>query len=817
MDRRKFLKASVIGTGVGMNSLNAGSLISGPVLDKATPKTSATHFGTFSTETIGGQFTDLKPHGDDEFPTPMLQAVPDRTYTATRVKYPYVREGYLKNGRNSDTSKRGQEKFVRVDWDTALDLIAKELKYNYETFGDKSVYAGSYGWDCVGKLNVPATLLQRALTLAGGYVGKVADYSTAAAQTILPHVIGGIDVYQKQTTYPSIIENAKNVVFWGVDPMMHLQVGWASVAHEFYTYAKQWKQEAQKKVIKFYSIDPAVNDTALYFGAKMISPRPNTDVAMILAMCHTLYKSEMYDKEFIEKYTVGFDKFIDYVMGKEDGVEKTPEWAEKICGVEANTIAHFAKTLSKERTFIMGGWAIQRADHGEQMPWAIVTLSCMLGHIGLPGGGFGFGYHEGSGGSPKYQSPGLTGISSTISADGPWKGRTQVNIPVARVVDMLNNPGHTIDFNGKKVTYPTIKMIYWAGGNPFHHHQDRNRMIEAWKKVNTVVVNEIWWTATARMADIILPAATEIERNDIEVNGDYSKMGFIAMQKAIDPVGESKSDFDIFKELSKRFGKGELFTEGKSTDIEWVEHFYNLAKKQAEDSKLPVQMPDFKTFWDKGYIKFPDPTEEDKYWVKMGDFRTNPLKNRLGTKSGKIEIFCDAIDKMNYDDCKGHVTWFEPIEWLGSKKTEKYPLHFLSPHPKYRLHSQLNNTWLRNLYEIKEREPIWINKQDAQKRGIKEGDVVRVFNDRGAVLAGAIVTDAIMPGVIRMYEGAWFDPMEPGVAGSLCKHGDVNMVTLDKGTSKLAQGPSANTALVEIEKYRGELPKITVFNTPKIS
>ena len=815
MKRREFLKTSALA--VGASSLSAADFISGPVPNQKIAGINASHFGVYKTEVTGGQLTNITPFTEDEFVSPLIHAMPDRVYAPTRIKYPYIREGYLKDGRNSDTTKRGADKFVRVSWDKALDLIADELKYNYKEFGYTSVFGGSHGWDCSGKLNSPSTLLQRALTLAGGYTGISGDYSAGAGQVIMPYLIGSIDVYQKQTTYKSLIENTKNMVFWSIDPIMHLQVHWTSATHEFYKYAKQWKNEAKERGVKFYSVDPARNDTASYFNSQLISPRPNTDVAMILGMCHTLYTNDMYDKNFIKKYTVGFDKFIDYVLGKTDGVEKTAAWAEKICGVNADAIANFAKTLFSDRTFIMGGFAAQRADHGEQFLWAIVTLSAMIGHIGLPGGGFGFGYHEGSGGSPKHQTPGLTGISSTILADGEWKNREQINIPVARISDMLENPGATIDFNGKKITYPDVKMILWAGGNPFHHHQDRNKMLKAWQKAKTVVVSEIYWNATARQADIVLPACTEVERNDIEMHGDYSNIGFVAMKKVVEPVGESKSDFDMFRELAKRFGKEELYMEGRKDEMEWIEYFYNLAKKQAEDSKLSVKMPEFKEFWSNGYVRFPDPTEADKNWVKLADFRANPIRNRLGTKSGKIEIFSETIDKMGYDDCKGHVMWFEPTEWLGSDKAEKYPLHFLSPHPKYRLHSQLNNTWLRNLYEVQEREPIWINSQDAKKRGIETGDVVRVFNDRGTLLAGAMVTDMLMPGVVRMYEGAWFDPLEPGKIGSMCKHGDVNTLTLDKGTSKLAQATSANTALVQIEKFNGELPKVTVFSEPSLT
>ena len=222
----------------------------------------------------------------------------------------------------------------------------------------------------------------------------------------------------------------------------------------------------------------------------------------------------------------------------------------------------------------------------------------------------------------------------------------------------------------------------------------------------------------------------------------------------------------------------------------------------------------FKEFWEKGFVKFETP-ESAKKFVKHGKFRQNPVVNRLGTPSGKIEIFSKKIAGYNYKECKGHPMWFEPMEWLGSSVAKEFPLNLVSPHPKYRLHSQLNNTWIRDLEEVDGREPIWMHPKDAAKRGIQNGDIVRVFNKRGQVLAGAVVTEAVMQGVVRMQEGAWYDPAEPGKAGTLCRHGDVNVLIPDVGTSELAQGNQA-TALVEIEKFKGEVPEIGIFKAPKI-
>ena len=255
-----------------------------------------------------------------------------------------------------------------------------------------------------------------------------------------------------------------------------------------------------------------------------------------------------------------------------------------------------------------------------------------------------------------------------------------------------------------------------------------------------------------------------------------------------------------------------FFTEHKS-EMDWLRSFYEQSLQAAKP--LGLQMPDFDTFWSgPGYIEFPIP-DDAKDYVKHADFRDDPVKNPLGTPSGKIEIYSPTIAGFNYDDCPPHPTWLEPTEWLGGAQAEEYPLHIVSPHPQYRLHSQLNNTVLRHAYEIGGREPIWINTEDARARGIPQGVVVRVYNDRGSVLAGALVTSRIRRGVVMLQEGAWYDPDRPGEPDAMCKHGLINVLTIDKGTSKLAQGNIANTTLVQVERYKEPLPAITAFTPPK--
>ena len=301
---------------------------------------------------------------------------------------------------------------------------------------------------------------------------------------------------------------------------------------------------------------------------------------------------------------------------------------------------------------------------------------------------------------------------------------------------MLLNPGKEFDFNGVKAKYPDVKMAYWVGGNPFVHHQDRNRMVAAWKKLETFIVQDFQWTPTARFADIVLPATTSYERNDIDSVGDYSAMAILAMKKVIDPVFESRTDYDIFAAISERLGKGKEFTEGKS-EMDWIKSFYDAALTQAKAKK--IDMPEFDAFWNgTGVVEFP--VTSGKSFVRYAKFREDPLLEPLGTPSGKFEIYSKNIEKMGYDDCGPHPSGTSRPSALGGPTT-KYKLHVVASHPKSRLHSQLCGTKLRDTYTVNGAEPCLINAKDAADRGIKDGDIVRVFNDRGQILAGAKVTE----------------------------------------------------------------------------
>lgn len=773
----------------GVSNLNEGS-------DGIT----ACRWGIVHPVVKGGRVVELRPFAYDYAPSPNLQGLAEIPYCEARIRYPMVRESYLKDGPAS-REKRGEDKFVRVSWDKALELVANEMKRMYDNYGPSSIYGSSYGWKSTGAVNGASDNLHRLLNLMGGFTKRRNSYSSAAVNTILPYVVGSGN--PRCTAWDNVVANSQRVVFWGCNPLVTNDIDWFTTLHNYAGYMRALK----KKGTKTYSINPVFNDTAEYMGSEWIPVNPGTDTAMMAAMIHELEKSGKADHAFLDKYTSGWPKVRAYIMGEEDGVEKTPEWASKICGIPAENIRKLAHDLKDNRTMLMIGWGIQRIDYGEQFHWMLVTLASVLGQIGLPGGGFGTSYHYSSGGAPLAKGPFLAGIPTNVKPARPVKEWTGSKILHCQAItDALENPGAERDFDGKKEKYPHFRMIMWAGGNPFAHHPDTFRLQRAWKKPDTVVVTDIVWTATARNADIVLPACTFLEHNDISLIGTNSCDGIVAMKQAIKPQYESKPDYEIYSLLAKKLGLEKEYTEGLN-EMQWIQRLYENARKMS-----PKTMPDFDTFWKKGFILY-DVPQESRDYVSFADFRADPENRKLSTETGKIVLFSPTIESYGYDDCKGHAMYFQPTEGTATA-TEEFPLALMAPKGRYRMHSQLDCVNNRTRGKIEDREPVWINPKDAQTRGIVDGDVVLVKGRRGQVLAGAIVTERVKPGVICIQHGAWFDPQKTAV-GVVDVEGNSNSLTLDKPTSKLARGNISSTGIVQVSKWTEPLPFVKVFVQPE--
>ncbi|ANW25303.1 trimethylamine N-oxide reductase I catalytic subunit [Vibrio coralliilyticus] len=812
--RRSFLK--------GVATTSAASVIGPSLLASASAsaaettgawKVSGSHWGAFRAHIYAGKVQEIKPLETDTNPTDMINGIKGVIYNPSRVRYPMVRLDWLKKHKYS-AETRGDNRFIRVTWDEALDLFYRELERIQKDYGPWALHAGQTGWRQTGQFHSCTSHMQRAVGMHGNFITKVGDYSTGAGQTILPYVLGSTEVYAQGTSWSEILENSDNIVLWANDPVKNLQVGWNCETHQSFPYLEQLKEKVAKGEINVLSVDPVKNKTQRFLQNDHLYINPMTDVAFMLAVAHVLYNEKLHDQKFIDTYCLGFDEFIKYVQGEtKDKLEKTPEWAADICGVSADKIREFARMLVNGRTQILMGWCIQRQEHGEQPYWAAAVVAAMVGQIGLPGGGISYGHHYSGIGVPStgFAAPGGFPRNLDQGMKPKWDNNDyngySKTIPVARWIDCLLEPGKEIRYNGSKVKLPGYKMMVISGNNPWHHHQDRNRMKKAFKQLQTVVTVEFAWTATCRFSDIVLPACTQFERNDIDVYGSYSGKGLIAMHRLVDPLFQSKTDFEIFTELSRRFGRHNEYTRGMD-EMQWVRSLYDDCRAA---NKGKFDMPSFDDFWEQSVLDF----GEGKPWVRHADFREDPEINALGTPSGFIEITSRKIGRYGYEHCQEHPMWFEKTERShGGPGSDKFPFWLQSCHPDKRLHSQLcESEEFRATYAVQGREPVYINPQDAKEKGIKDGDLVRVFNDRGQLLAGAVLMDSYARGVIRIEEGAWYGPLNEK-EGAICTYGDPNTLTMDIGSSELAQATSANTCIVDFEKFTGKVPPVTSFGGP---
>jgi biotin/methionine sulfoxide reductase len=444
-------------------------------------------------------------------------------------------------------------------------------------------------------------------------------------------------------------------------------------------------------------------------------------------------------------------------------------------------------------------WSIQRAENGEQPWWALTALAAMLGGIGKPGQGIAFGYGSMNGmGTPRHEVPSVGGV--------PVRNPCGAYIPVSRITELLERPGEILQYNGRDLLLPDTRMIWWAGGNPFHHHQDLGRLLRGWNRADTVVVQEPWWTPVARHADIVLPATTTLERNDI---ASASRDRFVrAMHQAIPPVGQARNDADMLADIADALGYRAAFTEQRD-EMAWLQHLYGLWRRAC--GTQGIEVPDFAAFWDQGFVEIPPPATS---YTQFAEFRADPDTNPLNTPSGKVEIYSETIASFGYKEVPGHPVWMAPREWLGSDLAQRFPLHMLSFQPFTRLHGQLDTGRVAEANRVQGREPILMHPDDAAARGLADGQVVRVFNDRGAIAAGLRVTDELRRGVVAMATGAWWNPARAGATEAPCLHGNATVLTPDVPTSRLGQGSAAQSCLVQIEAWPGEPPPVTVHAPP---
>ncbi|MGH3357279.1 MAG: molybdopterin-dependent oxidoreductase [Nocardioidaceae bacterium] len=757
----------------------------------------ATHWGNYRARVRDGRVLDLRPVAGDDEPAGIGAGVADTLRAPSRITEPMVRESWLRDGPASADGRRGSDRFVAVSWDVALDLVAEELDRVRTHHGNEAIYAGSYGWASAGRFHHAPGQLHRFLRCAGGYTDSQNSYSLGALEVILPHVIGGgvWSIWERCPTFEEIRDDGELVVCFGGMARKNTQANSGGVARHL---TGGLQRECRERGVEFVNVSPLRDDVSADLEPQWLAPRPGTDVALMLALAYEIVSRDRHDRDFLERCCVGFDRFERYLRGASDGVRKDAAWAESITQLPRAEIEALAYRIATRRTVINVSWSLQRMDHGEQAHWMGVTLSALSGSLGRPGGGFAAGLGTSLIGVRR-RRPVVASLPQGVNS-------VTGSIPVARVADMLLAPGSTYAYNGDNHTYPDIRLVYWAGGNPFHHHQDLNRLVRAWQRPETVVCHEAWWNPLARFSDVVFPIATSLERSDFAAG--TMDLTLTPMERVVAPPEGVRTDYEVFAGLARRLSLGDAFTEGRDADA-WVRELYERTRRSLAESG--VDIGSYEEFRAVGEVRVPEPEGEI-----AGDFaalRRDPGRYPLGTPSGRIEIFSETVDRFGYDDCPGHPVWREPYEWLGSPRTKAFPLQLLSNQPATRLHSQYDNGAHSRAAKVNGREPVRLNPADAADRDIADGDVVLLRNGRGACLAGAVLDDAVRRGVVVLATGAWFDP---GAAGEPERHGNPNVLTADRGTSRLAQGPSPGSTLVEIDRYHGDPPPVRAFEPPEV-
>jgi len=702
----------------------------------------------------GGAITKIETDDGEE---PQLRAClkgrayRQRVYAPDRLKYPVRRVG-----------ARGEGKFERISWDEALDTVAGEIQRVKKTYGSSAILYWVSAGDG-GALHGVWRRMSRLFCLMGGYTRPWGLHSYEGA------------IFAELTTYGNALVtdtrdnllSSRLIILWGWDPVNTI----ADTNTSWYLI------QAKEAGIKIISIDPRYTDTTATLAHEWIPIKPGTDAAMLIAMANVIMTENLQDQAFLDTYTVGFETFRDYVLGVEDGIPKTPGWAKAITGVPAATIYRLAKEYAITKpAALMAGIAPGRTAYGEQYHRAAIALSAMTGNVGIPGGSaagkvwsimnllrMGSGLRiprnavDAETPAPKDKLP--------SRSSGYVYGHGIVN--VFRLTDAI--------LKGKSGGYPAdYKLFYLSSSNIVNQWPNSNRVAQALKKLEFIVVEEQFMTATAKFADIVLPTCTFLERNEVLSGLLPPFYGY--RNKVLEPLYESKAPLEIANELAARLGISDY--NDKTED--------ELLRQIVQDSDVP----DYDTFKAQGIFRVHLPAPHIALSKEIND----PANNPFPTPSGKIEIYSQQLVDMENPRLPPIPKYIETWESVNDPLASKYPLQLITTHCKRRAHTQFDNIpWLREL----EPHAIKINTIDAQARGIQDGDLVRVFNDRGGMIIPAKVTERIMPGVVDLPQGAWYSPDRNGVDRGGC----ANTLTRDEPSPGGAL-PS-NTALVQVRKNGG--------------
>ena len=689
-----------------------------------------------------------------------------RQYHPDRLTHPLRRVG-----------KRGEGRFEEISWDEALELFAGELVRVKETYGNGALFV-PYGTGSYAQTTGSQTA-RRLLNCFGGCLGHYNSYSWGATNIVTPYVYGTLRCGNQRQDWL----NSSYILMWG----------WNPAEARDGSNSEYFVKEARRKGARVVCVDPRMTMSAISLAHEWVPIRPGTDAAMMTAMAYVIVSEEKLDLDFVRRCCVGFDasqmpeglegeeSYTDYLLGTRDGVPKTPEWAEAITAVPAETIARLAREYATTRPAVLyQGYGMQRRAYGEQVVRAGAVLAAITGNVGVPGGW-------------------ASGLASPPGAGPFWFLFPMGENPYGREIPcflwteaVLHGKGMGAEHGvlGDAPLESDIKLIWAVASNALiNQHANINRTAEILRdesKVEFLVVQDNFLTSSARFADLVLPACTQFETWGLADGWKYGEEVLLA-PKVVEPLGESRSDYRICANLAEKLGIAEAYTEGRD-ERGWVEWLLGEYRR-----KWMPDLPTLEEFVASNQGVHTAPVE--KPMISFAEFRADPEKHPLDTPSGKIEIFSQRMHEMGRpDEIPAVPKYIEEWESPFGEGAGRYPLQAIGSHTLHRVHSTHdNNDWLEEAFP----QRVHLNPIDAEARGIADGDDVQVFNDRGEMVIPCRVTDRILPGVVDIPSGGWWTPDEKGVD----RRGAVNVLTSERWTP-LAFGSTQQTIQVQVEAVR---------------